>query len=388
MKKHQNLLLCGLLLSLSFSMSSCNNINTNNVEATSMHLDDKGIMLGSLLPASSKTYSNDLALCSLQLCSGHTLENTNALFTSYNFDILLNKNYSKTSIDVSHTCAYTVAKKEVLFNSTNRNLVVIAIRGTADNEWYNNFDFAPSHNDNAVFSENFLYAANECLLSCKTVLDEVTNPLILLTGHSRGAACANLLGMYMNTIYGINNVYTYTFATPRTVKKDAVNIDCSNIFNIINPNDVVPLLPLSIWNYERLGTDIILDCSNNDYKQKLDKDIDSLGSISPSINKYYTEHHALDKAGLDENGLTIYDFMLMLASSLTSMQASLLSDNNQNSNSPNMEFLDYISEDSDLYPLIKIIKKVTNNNNEIGNKVLNEHLPTTYVNLINERKSK
>ena len=94
----------------------------------------------------------------------------------------------------------------------------------------------------------------------------ITNPIILITGHSMGAAIANLVAAELNEIEGADDVYGYTFATP-TVKSAVdgnATIPYSNIFNILNTNDVVPYVPTSwllpgvnLWS--RYGIDIPLN---------------------------------------------------------------------------------------------------------------------------------
>jgi len=70
----------------------------------------------------------------------------------------------------------------------------------------------------------------------------------IITGHSRGGAVANLLAVEMNfnsLYFDRNNIYTYTFASPRTVTifSAASNPIHGNIFNIVNRRDVVTSLP-------------------------------------------------------------------------------------------------------------------------------------------------
>jgi len=77
---------------------------------------------------------------------------------------------------------------------------------------------------------------------------------ILITGHSYGAAGANLLGAWFNN--PLNNwtdkekIYVYTFASPNTYYGNNPEVSsCINIFNIVNVEDPVPKLPFrsGIW---------------------------------------------------------------------------------------------------------------------------------------------
>ncbi|MBP5332144.1 MAG: hypothetical protein J6Y89_09865, partial [Lachnospiraceae bacterium] len=108
------------------------------------------------LPASSSEYSDILASEALSMCSQGGKSQMTKFLTSSGFEILLQANYDKSPSDPSHTCAFTLAKKKIFHNGTDRDLLVISIRGTESGEWFSNFDFAPSHSDDAIFAENFL----------------------------------------------------------------------------------------------------------------------------------------------------------------------------------------------------------------------------------------
>ena len=51
-------------------------------------------------------------------------------------------------------------------------------------------------------------------------------------------------------------MYAYTFASPATtLNAQAHDARYANIFNIANPSDIMPYLPLRTWGYERYGID-------------------------------------------------------------------------------------------------------------------------------------
>lgn len=96
---------------------------------------------------------------------------------------------------------------------------------------------------------------------------------VLVVGHSRGGAIANLVASELNdqaagtaphpageNAFGeVSSVYAYTFAAPATtVRADARGERYSNIFNIVNPSDIMPYVPLRTWGYERYGVDLLL----------------------------------------------------------------------------------------------------------------------------------
>ena len=59
-----------------------------------------------------------------------------------------------------------------------------------------------------------------------------------------------------DSLAGIDRVYAYTFASPATtLNAQAHDARYANIFNIANPSDIMPYLPLRTWGYERYGID-------------------------------------------------------------------------------------------------------------------------------------
>lgn len=332
-------------------------------------------------PSSTREYSPTLAAGALTLCSGHTEQRQAELLTQAGFEIIVRGNYDKPDSDVSHTCAWMLARREIIYNSAARMLYIIAIRGTNAGEWYSNFDFAPSHSDTTAFAENFLFAAEDVLMG---VLEPLTaaaqsgeTPLVLVCGHSRGAACANLLGMLLNSKLGVDNVSTYTFATPTTFRGDDCAVDCSNIFNIINPNDIVTGVPLAAWGFRRLGTDIEL-MSDGTKQPDTQAALEVLHGIAPTVSRYYTERHSLTSPGTSDNGLTAFELMLALTTSVKDSAKS--SDTSQKG----LGALDAISEDSDFAPLVTLLRSVVSDDGKLCAEVVRNHLPTTYLELLYE----
>ena len=87
---------------------------------------------------------------------------------------------------------------------------------------------------------------------------EFEHPLkIWISGFSRAAAVSNIVAARLSdsSVFGEDNVFAYTFATPRT----ATTVDESkyhNIFNIIGKADPVPKVPFEEWGYKRYGVDL------------------------------------------------------------------------------------------------------------------------------------
>ncbi|MBQ6932693.1 MAG: hypothetical protein IJN38_11250 [Clostridia bacterium] len=153
-------------------------------------------------------------------------------------------------------------------DTTNtRPLVVVVVRGSVTfMDWVidlgNQFN-AEQQNFQAGVKEviKSLYGCTELCDECNGAgcanasagyLDGIENPIILITGHSLGAAIANLTADYLNQKLGLDNVYAYTFATPNTVNiangEQAEHHE--NIFNILNNNDFVPHFPVDEFGTE------------------------------------------------------------------------------------------------------------------------------------------
>lgn len=154
-----------------------------------------------------------------------------------------------------------------LTTTTVKNLVIIDIRGSVTlSDWGNDIVTQLAANNNrfeALADEVFTNAIR--YMNAAGVLG--LNPIVLITGHSMGAAIANILAARFNEAMDPDNIYAYTFATPRTVN-EAVSgnqaVNYPNIFNILNSNDAVTYVPLTITlpvvNYwKRHGIDLYIN---------------------------------------------------------------------------------------------------------------------------------
>ena len=137
-------------------------------------------------------------------------------------------------------------------------LVAVILAGTtSDSEWISNLNLG-SGSGHAGFeaAEADVYKKLSAYLREQGVSGKVR---FWITGHSRGAAVGSLLTKRLNSMdqYGKANVYTYTFASP-AVSEHASEAGYENIFNYINPDDIVTDVPPASWGYRRCGRDIVL----------------------------------------------------------------------------------------------------------------------------------
>jgi hypothetical protein len=238
-----------------------------------------------------------------------------AAFEEQNFEVLRQEHYDKDISDHSHTSAYTLAAGKMDIRGESRNVAVISVRGTGDGEWYSNFDFAGESRGQCLYAENFMAAAQDIFAGIKADIDAMDEPVIIATGYSRGAACANLLGMLLDEAYGMDDVYVYTFATPNTVRGEVAGYE--NIFNLVNMNDMVTRMPMSVWGFSRAGVDIELRQSGYVNTDMHNMFLALLG-ICGDIDSYYEDRHSITGSGLSGDGLTTFEVFQLVAGNLTS----------------------------------------------------------------------
>ena len=160
----------------------------------------------------------------------------------------------------------TALSSEESVSSNTRPLVVVDIRGSVTLfDWFMNFltqghlkfyEFEDGADD-VIETLCGYEGCTECTVEdencdCRGYLNNINNPIILVTGHSLGAAVANLVAAKLNEKVNQGDiqadVYAYTFATPTVNSSTTGNatIRYTNIFNILNTNDAVTYLPNSL----------------------------------------------------------------------------------------------------------------------------------------------
>jgi len=221
----------------------------------------------------ASTYSHDLALAgSVLSASAYIKEHINEGLGQLEFEHIEQSNYAPDGS--RDQVAYSFGVKQITCNGKRYNLFAIIVRGTVGKDWYSNFNLGRG-NTHAGFLASFedLYRKNTACNFVDYAEDIMSRSeyssnenKIFVTGHSRGAAVANLVAAELTSSQEFalkDHIYAYTFATPNVTKdSEAKNTaKYSNIWNFVNPEDFVPYMPCSVdgWNYWKYGTTIAFE---------------------------------------------------------------------------------------------------------------------------------
>ena len=152
-----------------------------------------------------------------------------------------------------------IGHQTVTYDGETKVIIAISIRGTNGTieEWSSNFDMgnpaswkSKNHRGFYVTEERIREYVNTYVRDKK--IDNNSDVVYWITGHSRGAAIANLLAAQL--IDDNKTVYAYTFATPATTTDvSANNSRYNSIFNFVNTSDVVTYVPLKQWGFKLFG---------------------------------------------------------------------------------------------------------------------------------------
>lgn len=216
--------------------------------------------------------------------------------------------YDKNDIqtqDVNDVTGVTIGNKKVNIDGKDYTLYIAVLDTTQGaTEWMSNFDIGAdidgyyamtntTRDDHPFWihkynHKGFDVAANRA----KTLIDSYINitkadgheNTILICGHSRGGAIANILGALYEDDDSIKS-YTYTFGTPNTVEvgKEISESKVSSyktIFNHVNNDDFVTIMPNENWGFRRYGKTISLTLGKYDALTNLYNTICNLSGSS------------------------------------------------------------------------------------------------------------
>lgn len=324
-------------------LTSCKNHNENytlSFVTTPLYADSsvdsisKSISLNEeYFNQSPSNFNKELALSSLTLASTaysytYAVDNLETMGFEHIAKFNFADNYDENAVGI------IIASKK--FSTTT--LITVLLRGTYKKEWYSNFDIGKDIANTKVhagFSKACDYALKKLEMYMVNYGTDRDHCKFLVTGHSRGAAVANLMGKNLIDSYGPNNVYAYTFATPNTtIDENATDNHYAGIFNFINPEDFISYIPLESWGFKKYGTTIVFPQNNSSekYNDKLkrvsqyyeelkgrplktfggtdsqNEFLDKAFELAPTVKDYYDTKYEI--AGLK---LSVYEYMCVLA---------------------------------------------------------------------------
>lgn len=166
------------------------------------------------------------------------------------------------------------------------NVVIVSVDGTdGESQWISNFEVGDSEDVfESMEGERPLWKnrKNHC------GFDEASNALkpeidryiresavkgapvvLLITGHSRGGAIANILGAVYEDDPFVKS-FTYGFSVPTTTTApESETASYRTVFSIINTNDFFTVMPLPQWGFRRYGRDITIenDAGDGEFKE-------------------------------------------------------------------------------------------------------------------------
>ena len=247
---------------------------------------------------SSYTYNHDLATTAAVLAA--------SAYTEKNIEAALRDGLGFDSCDpVEHHPSdggydgnYDQVGYSIETRATSNGVPIIAVivRGTPGNgEWLSNLNVADTlKGSDTETHEGFALAASKVLEAFKGYVGgngiDLDKARVLITGHSRGASVANILGAELNDGKGDVNgalsperIYDFTFESPTTtLSSSRGDSSYDNIFNIVNPEDVITRVPLCEWGYGRYGRDLVLPSRSN-------TDGDVYKALLSEMNGYFEE---------------------------------------------------------------------------------------------------
>ncbi|MGN0039387.1 MAG: hypothetical protein ACI36Y_09715 [Coriobacteriales bacterium] len=205
---------------------------------------------------------------------------------------------SASAPDQDDATAVLMAHKPIATASGQVDAYLLAVQGTSGQEeqWLSNFDVGDTRSYGGTQTAHPDWKTEEHHKGFDVAAARVDRVLaeymaatpssaggaktLLLTGHSRGAAIANILGAEYehSTLAGapamtvgaygsagsyhkLAAVQTYTFASPAVTTGSA---ERSSVFNICNADDFIPAMPLESWGFKRYGTDVVLSVAASD----------------------------------------------------------------------------------------------------------------------------
>ncbi|MCH3962479.1 MAG: chitobiase/beta-hexosaminidase C-terminal domain-containing protein [Solobacterium sp.] len=226
------------------------------------------------------TLSINFAMAAFQRPKANDTDTYSSAYASKNItDLFDATGFSNYQIDYpepaetenGYTIGSAIASKELYTENqrdTGKKLIVVAVRGANyTKEWGSNVTIGSSGE-----AEGFANAADQVTARVNDYISKNGTGekyAIWVVGYSRGGATANLTSQRLSDIYGSDHVYGYTFEAPQGGTTDqgthlkAYNA-YTNIHNIINKSDVVPMVAPTLMGLVRYGVDHYIPSTSSD----------------------------------------------------------------------------------------------------------------------------
>ncbi len=237
-------------------------------------------------------------------------------FTFADFDYQTGGAARKGNWDKTHTLEdndfvrYAIAvKKNVVFCGEPYIIYCVPVQGTRGGyDWNSNFNIGDGSNH-----AGFYGAHNEIMqeLYDRMQSDEAeydaAHTIVWTMGHSRGAAVSNIvageltggycpsLALDFSGLVTPDRVFSYNFACPNVSRNSRVTSSSfSNIHNFNSQDDLIPIVPMEDWGYERYGETVVLgDVDRENHLQQFSRVVKHAYSGTQNT-PYFIEQVLLD----------------------------------------------------------------------------------------------
>ncbi|MCL2107697.1 MAG: hypothetical protein FWH26_11675, partial [Oscillospiraceae bacterium] len=172
----------------------------------------------------------------------------------YHYDVLL--------ADESDKTAWSMAEKRLTLDGKSCVVLAVSIRGgNYGGEWVSNGNVGDT-DGHAGFEAASREILREVEKQIGSYAENVTVKL-WINGYSRSGSVANLVAGALDKDIAAgksrvkkDDLFCYNFAVPLCTKDPDANSDAfSNIFNIINPVDIIMIAPFRGWGFKRYGVE-------------------------------------------------------------------------------------------------------------------------------------
>jgi len=210
-------------------------------------------------------FSRDIALASL------------LFYTSTDMHLIGLENVSRRNVGLEDNdrTGLLMGHRRVVYNGDVREIIFVQINGytqswMAFEEWFSNLDvgadtpayFYLTGSDhpewtNRLNFKGFDVTAGRIIAEIKGYMNHFVSdaqPVLWITGFSRGGALSNIVGAYFERQTDIIT-FVYPFASPGVTTSGTAH-DYQTIFNIINEDDMTALFPPPSWGFVRFGVDL------------------------------------------------------------------------------------------------------------------------------------